>query len=81
MHFSLHIDKRRGVDHVQKGPPTRLIRPLRRHGPVSFASLTLTLFNMLYMAAPNIFHTLLKYRRPIGCQHVTVEQLEFTSFT
>lgn len=49
VHFSLHSDKRRGVGHIQKGPPTRLIKLLRCRGPVSFASLTLRQFNTLYM--------------------------------
>lgn len=44
VHFSLHSDKRKGVGHIQKGPPTRLITLLRCHGPVSFASLTLRLY-------------------------------------
>lgn len=49
MHSSLHSDKRRGADRVQKGPPTRLIKPLRHHRPVSFAALTVRLFNILYL--------------------------------
>lgn len=50
MHFSLHSDKKKEVDHVQRGPPACLIKPLRRHRPVSFASLTMTLFNRLFIA-------------------------------
>lgn len=57
MHSSLHSDKRRGADCVQKGPPTRLIKPLRHHRPVSFAALTVRLFNILYMGTPDILPT------------------------
>lgn len=57
MHFSLHSDKRRGVDQVEKGPPTRLIELLRLYRLVSFASLTLRLLNVLCMGILNIFLT------------------------